>query len=168
MSAPPGKRTGQAIPRYEATRHRDRLSTEYLRELNLWMKHYGRKAIEKVGRQQPAALLKIIALTLPKEHKVEHPRKVSELSDDQLNDMIEVLSARLEARAQGIEVPPLIDITPDGRFGRSRRRMMRNQRKTRIGARNRAKTHCANINRSWISRAIRGGTGGSRNGNCTV
>jgi hypothetical protein len=52
--------------RYEATRHRDRLSTEYLRELNYWMRAYGRKAIEKVGRTQPAALLKIIALTLPK------------------------------------------------------------------------------------------------------
>jgi hypothetical protein len=28
--------------------------------------------------------------------------------------MIEALSARLEARAAGIDVPPLIDITPDG------------------------------------------------------
>jgi hypothetical protein len=78
------------------------------------MRQHGRKAIEKVGRTQPAALLKIIALTLPKEHKVEHSRSVSELSDQQLNAMIEALSARLEARAAGIDVPPLIDVTPDG------------------------------------------------------
>jgi hypothetical protein len=77
------------------------------------MRQHGRKAIEKVGRTQPAALLKIIALTLPKEHKVEHSRLVSELSDQQLNAMIEALSARLEARAAGIDVPPLIDVTPD-------------------------------------------------------
>jgi hypothetical protein len=68
------------------------------------MPQHGRKAIEKVGKTQPAALLKIIALTLPKEHKVEHSRSVSELSDQQLNDMIEALSARLEARAAGIDV----------------------------------------------------------------
>jgi hypothetical protein len=78
------------------------------------MRAYGRKAIEKVGRTQPAALLKIIALTLPKEHHVEHARSVKELSDEQLNAMIEALSARLEARAAGIDVPPLIEITPDG------------------------------------------------------
>jgi hypothetical protein len=28
--------------------------------------------------------------------------------------MIEVLSSRLEARAAGIDVPPLIDVTPEG------------------------------------------------------
>ena len=72
------------------------------------MRQHGRKAIEKVGRTQPAALLKIIALTLQKEHKVEHSRLVSELSDQQLNAMIEALSARLEARAAGIDVPPLM------------------------------------------------------------
>jgi hypothetical protein len=53
-------------------------------------------------------------MTLPKEHKVEHSRSVSELSDQQLNAMIEVLSSRLEARAAGIDVPPLIDVTPEG------------------------------------------------------
>jgi len=108
------KNFGRSLPRYNPTRYRDRLSTEYLKELNAWMRQHGRKAIEKVGKTQPAALLKIIALTLPKEHKVEHSRRVSELSDEQLNDMIDVLSARIEARAQGIDVPPLIEITPDG------------------------------------------------------
>jgi hypothetical protein len=55
-----------------------------------------------------------LALLVPRENKVEHTRSVSELSDEQLNDMIEALSARLEARAAGIDVPPLIDVTPDG------------------------------------------------------
>ena len=78
------------------------------------MRNSGPKAIAQVGKTQPAALLKIIALILPKEHRAEHSRLVSELSDQQLNGMIEVLTARVEARAAGIDVPPLIDVTPDG------------------------------------------------------
>ena len=78
------------------------------------MRNSGAKAIARVGKNQPAALLKIIALILPKEHKVEHSRSVSELSDQQLDGMIEILTARVEARAAGLEVPPLIDVTPDG------------------------------------------------------
>ena len=78
------------------------------------MRNSGPKAIARVGKTQPAALLKIIALILPKEHRVEHSRLVSELSDQQLAGMIEVLTERVEARAAGIDVPPLIDVTPDG------------------------------------------------------
>jgi hypothetical protein len=77
---------------------------------------HGGKAIAKVRRTQPAAYLKICALLVPRENKVEHSRSLSELSDQQLNAMIEALSARLEARAAGIDVPPLIDVTPEGEF----------------------------------------------------
>jgi len=80
------------------------------------MREHGRHAIEKVGKTQPAALLKIIALTLPKEHKVEQRtvHNAASLSNEQLDDMIAFLTARVEARAAGIDVPPLIDITPEG------------------------------------------------------
>src|SRR5262245_48116313 len=79
------------------------------------MRNSGPKAIARVGKTQPAALLKIIALTLPREHKVEaQTRSLSEVSDQQLDGMIELLTARVEARAAGIDVPPLIDVTPDG------------------------------------------------------
>ena len=101
---------------YSPTRYRNRLSTEYLKELNAWMRQHGRQAIEKVGRQQPAALLKIIAMTLPRERNVETrtTHNISALSNEQLDGMIEILTARVEARAAGIDVPPLIDITPEG------------------------------------------------------
>ena len=80
------------------------------------MREHGRHAIEKVGKTQPAALLKIIAMTLPREHNVEQRpvHNVASLSDEQLNGMIEILTARVEARVAGIDVPPLIDITPEG------------------------------------------------------
>src|SRR5262249_57862119 len=112
----PAQGAGRSLPMYSPTRYRNRLSTEYLKELNAWMRQHGRQAIEKVGRQQPAALLKIIALTLPKEHNVEQRtvHNVTSLSNEQLDGMIEILTARVEARAAGIDVPPLIDITPEG------------------------------------------------------
>jgi hypothetical protein len=68
--------------------------------------------IARVRRTHPAAYLKICVLLVSRENKVEHSRKVSELSDEQLDGMIEILSQRLEARAAGIDVPPLIDVTP--------------------------------------------------------
>jgi hypothetical protein len=80
------------------------------------MREHGRHAIEKVGKTQPAALLKIIAMTLPREHNVEQRtvHNAASLSNEQLDDMIALLTARVEARAAGIDVPPLIDITPEG------------------------------------------------------
>jgi hypothetical protein len=35
-------------------------------------RHQGKKAIEKVARNQPAAYLKILALLVPREMKEEH------------------------------------------------------------------------------------------------
>src|SRR5215813_6539365 len=116
MAFPRQPRQGPGNPRgpYAPSRQRERLSSEYLGHLLAWMRNSGPKAIARIGKTQPAALLKIIALILPKEHKVEHSRLVSELSDQQLDGMIEILTARVEARAAGLEVPPLIDVTPEG------------------------------------------------------
>src|SRR5262249_17655280 len=57
----------------------------------------GPKAIERVRRAQPAAYLKILALLCPREHKVEHSNLVKELTDEQLEAMIEYIKALLEA-----------------------------------------------------------------------
>ena len=40
--------------------------------LLLNFRHQGKEAIEKVARDQPAAYLKILALLVPREMKVEH------------------------------------------------------------------------------------------------
>ena len=50
---------------------------------------------------QPAAYLKILALLVPREHKVEHRNLIKELSDEQLEAMIEYLETSLEAQARG-------------------------------------------------------------------
>ena len=48
---------------------------------------------------QPAAYLKILALLIPREHKVEHSNLLKELSDEQLEAMIEYIETSLAAQA---------------------------------------------------------------------
>ena len=48
---------------------------------------------------QPAAYLKILALLVPREHKVEHTNAISSLSDEELDAAIEHIKAKLAARA---------------------------------------------------------------------
>jgi len=64
-------------------------------------RHGGPKAIERVRRTQPAAYLKILALLVPREHKVEHSNVIKSLSDEELEAMIEYLKTSLEAQASG-------------------------------------------------------------------
>jgi hypothetical protein len=72
-----------------------------LQALLLHFRQHGKKAIEKVAREQPAAYLKILALLVPREHKVEHRNLIKELSDEQLEAMVEYLETSLEAQARG-------------------------------------------------------------------
>jgi len=52
-----------------------------------------------VRQTQPAAYLKILALLVSREHKVEHRNVIKELSDEQLEAMIEYIETSLAAQA---------------------------------------------------------------------
>jgi hypothetical protein len=84
-------------------RHRTRhlLNQEFMQALLLHFRQHGKKAIEKVAREQPASYLKILALLVPREHKVEHSNALKNLSDEQLEAMIEYIEASLAAQAGG-------------------------------------------------------------------
>ena len=84
-------------------RHRTRhlLNQEFMQALLLHFRQHGKKAIEKVAREQPAAYLKVLALLVPREHKVEHSDVIKSLSDQELEAMIEYLKTSLEAQAGG-------------------------------------------------------------------
>ncbi len=84
-------------------RHRTRhlLNQEFMQALLLNFRHQGKKAIEKVARNQPAAYLKILALLVPREMKVEHAGGVKAMTDEQLEQGIEAIQRMLEARAPG-------------------------------------------------------------------
>ena len=59
---------------------------------------HGEKAIAKVRRTQPAAYLKILALLVPREHKVEHRNPVKDMTDEQLEQGIELIKEMIAER----------------------------------------------------------------------
>src|SRR5262249_18506379 len=54
-----------------------------------------------VRQTQPAAYLKVLALLVPREHKVEHSNVIKSLSDQELEAMVEYLQTLLEPQAGG-------------------------------------------------------------------
>ena len=60
---------------------------------------HGEKAIAKVRRTQPAVYLKICALPVPREMKLEPSGGVKAMTDERLDAALEALRALLAARA---------------------------------------------------------------------
>jgi uncharacterized protein DUF5681 len=78
---------------------RNRLSEEVICALLRDFRQHGQKAVARVRQTQPAAYLKILALLVPREHQVEHRNLIKELSDEQLEAMIEYIETSLAAQA---------------------------------------------------------------------
>jgi Zn-dependent oligopeptidase len=87
-------------------RHRTRhlLNQEFMQALLLHFRQHGKKAIEKVAREQPASYLKILALLVPREHKVEHRNPVKDMTDEELEAAIEFIKKMLAAQAENAKV----------------------------------------------------------------
>jgi hypothetical protein len=103
-------------------RHRTRhlLNQEFMQALLLNFRREGKRAIEKVARNQPAAYLKILALLVPRELKLEHSNAIKAMTDEQIEAAIEAIQAMLEQQAKVIEgtaetvALPAPDVVPDG------------------------------------------------------
>ena len=78
---------------------RNKLSEEVICALLRDFRQHGQKAVARVRQTQPAAYLKILALLVPREHKVEHRNLIKELTDEQLEAMIEYIETSLAAQA---------------------------------------------------------------------
>jgi hypothetical protein len=63
-----------------------------------WQQH-GREVFKRVRRESPASYLKVCAMLVPKEPKIEHSGGVKTMTDEQLEAGIELIKAMLEARA---------------------------------------------------------------------
>jgi hypothetical protein len=77
------------------------LNVEFIAALLRDFRQGGPKAIERMRRTQPAAYLKILALLVPREHKVQHSNPIKDLTDEQLEAAIEYIEAALAAKAGG-------------------------------------------------------------------
>jgi hypothetical protein len=82
-----------------AQRSRHALNADTIREMHLAFRRGGRKAIEKVMRTQPAVFLKLLVLLVPREMKMERSGGVKAMSDEQIEEAIELIQTMLAARA---------------------------------------------------------------------
>jgi len=80
---------------------RNKLSEEVICALLRDFRKHGEKAIAKVRREQPGVYLRCLTLLIPREHKVEHSNPLKELTDEQLEAMIEYIETSLAAQADG-------------------------------------------------------------------
>ena len=94
-------------------RHRTRhlLNQEFMQALLLNFRHEGKRAIEKVARNQPGVYLKILALLVPREMKFEHSGGVKAMTDEQIEAAIEAIQTMLAARAG--EAAKVIEAVPE-------------------------------------------------------
>jgi len=79
---------------------RNALSEEVICALLRDFRKHGEKAVAKVRRAQPGVWLKVIAMLIPREHKVQHSNPIKDLTDEQLEAMIEYIKTSLEAQAR--------------------------------------------------------------------
>jgi hypothetical protein len=105
--APPA--SGNPRGPYAPSRERARFSSEFISALLRDFRQGGPAAIAKVRKYQPAAYMKICALLVPREMKVEHTGGVKAMTDEQLEAGIEAIQAMLEQRA--LEGATLIEPT---------------------------------------------------------
>src|SRR5215510_15116736 len=93
----------------EATRRS--FNKDFLLALAADFKRHGPEAIAKVRKQQPAAYMKICALLVPREMRLEHTGGVKAMTDEQIEQAIEAIQTMLEARAG--DQAKLIDAVPE-------------------------------------------------------
>ena len=94
----------------EATRRS--FNKDFLLALAADFKQHGASAIEKVRKQQFAAYMKICALLVPREMRLEHTSAIKSMSDEQLEQAIEALQAML-AQQEAVANAKVIEALPE-------------------------------------------------------
>jgi len=70
-----------------------------MQALLLHFRQHGKKAIEKVARNQPAVYVKILALLVPREMQIEQTNRIKQMTDEEIEQAIEAIQTMLAARA---------------------------------------------------------------------
>jgi hypothetical protein len=69
-----------------------------------WQQH-GREVFKRVRRESPASYLKVCAMLVPKEVKLEHSTSaIKELTDEELEQAIQAIRAMLAAQAEKTKI----------------------------------------------------------------
>ena len=75
------------------------MNGEFIAALLRDFRHGGPAAIAKVRKNQPAAYCKLLTLLCPRDVKVEHSGGVKAMSDEEIEQAIELIQTMLAARA---------------------------------------------------------------------
>ena len=98
-------RLGNPRGPYAPSRERARFGSEFISALRRDFQQGGPAAIAKVRKYQPAAYMKICALMIPKEMKLEHSGSaIKAMTDEQLEVGIAALQDLLARRAAAANV----------------------------------------------------------------
>src|SRR5262245_48737443 len=100
MAFQPG-RSGNPAGAPVGSRHRQQLNGEFIAAFLRDFRQGGAKTIERVRRLHPAAYMKICALLVPREMKIEQTNPITGLSDEQLDAMISHLEESIARRTAG-------------------------------------------------------------------
>lgn len=115
---------GQYLPGSSGTagidgaRARKALNADTIREMHEAFRRGGRKAIDKVMRENPATFLKLLVLLVPRDIEVTHKGGVKAMSDEQIEAAIaaieDILAKRAGEGAKVIDVTPAVTQAPKG------------------------------------------------------
>jgi hypothetical protein len=78
---------------------RNKLSEEVICALLRDFREHGQKAIAKVRRDQPGVWLKVLAMLIPREHRVEYSNSLKNWTDEEVEAGIDLVKQMLESRA---------------------------------------------------------------------
>jgi hypothetical protein len=68
-----------------------------------WQQH-GREVFKRVRRESPAAYLKVCAMLVPREMKVEHSGGLKAMTDEEIEQAIEAIQTMLAAQADKTKI----------------------------------------------------------------
>src|SRR5262249_50514796 len=94
----------------EATRRS--FNKDFLLALAADFKKHGAAAIEQVRKTQPAAYMKICALLVPREMKLDHSGGIKAMTDEQIERSIEFIKELIAKRQAGANAK-VIDGVPE-------------------------------------------------------
>jgi len=81
----------------EATRRA--FNKQFLTDLAQDWQQHGREVFKRVRRESPASYLKVCAMLVPKEMKVEHQGRLGQLTDEQLDEAIAAVEDLIARRS---------------------------------------------------------------------
>ena len=104
-----------AHPGQDGGRARRELNADTIRMMHAAFRQHGKKLIDKVIKNNPTMLLKMLVLLVPREMQVEHHGGVKAMSDEQIDRAIEAIEDMLAKRDAGAHDGAFIEQTADQR-----------------------------------------------------